>query len=110
MNKTILEKRIKERAEERFDKEFRELVNYIYTHPIGGRLKVKIGDSDIPIVNFGRNYGLFNEEGIQNKRSDNTNLQSVKMSLLKEYEKEETDEILKKLENLDYLFNCSQYE
>lgn len=109
MDKTILEKRIKERAEERFDNEFREFVKYIYNHPIGGRLKVKIGDSNIPIANFGRNYGLFNEEGIQNKHSDNTNLQLVKMSLLREYEKEETDEILKKLENLGYLFNRSQY-
>lgn len=84
MDKTILEKRIKERAEERFDNEFREFVKYIYNHPIGGRLKVKIGDSNIPIANFGRNYGLFNEEGIQNKHSDNTNLQLVKMSLLRE--------------------------
>lgn len=105
MDKTVLEKRIEERANERFEKEFKEFVNYVYLHPVGKRLTITIGDRNVPIVNFGKNYGLFNEDGLKNKRSENTNLQLVRDQLLEEYRKEETDDLLNKLDSIGYLFN-----
>lgn len=105
MEKTILEKRIEERAHERFNKDLKTLVDLIHHHPIGGQLTVTIGDRNIPIANFGQNYGLLNGRGIHNQNSEHTNLAIVKENLIEKYKKEETDEILNKLDGLNYLFD-----
>lgn len=59
----------------------------------------------MPIANFGVNYGLLNKEQLKNRQTENTNLAEVKDQMLKEYKKEETDNLLNKLENIGYLFD-----
>lgn len=105
MNKTILEKRIEERANERFEDDLRKFIDFLLGHPISKELRVKIGEENIPIANFGSNYGLLNNEGLHNRHSAHTNLEIVKRNLIEKYKKEETDKILEQLESFNYLFN-----
>lgn len=104
MDKTMLEQRIEERAEQRFTKEFNNLIQELINNPICKGLKVTIGEEDIPLANFGSNYGLLNGSVTINKNSKHTNLEVVKERLLIQYKQEETDAILNKLSSLDYLF------
>ena len=105
MSKTILEKRIEQRAEERFEKELKEFIGIVERHPIGKLLRISIEGKNIPIAANGPNYGLFNYEGTKNSLGEKTtNLGDVKEKLLEKYKQEETDEILSKLDNLNYLF------
>ena len=105
MDKTFLETRIEERAEERFEKELIDFASFIMHHPLAGKLRVKIGDENIPIANLGQNYGLVNTKGLKNKNSEFTNLAEVKDELVEKYKKEETDMILNKLTTIEYLYN-----
>jgi hypothetical protein len=105
MEKTILEKRIIEKAEERFQKDYKKFVDFIIDNPIGKRLKIiGLTDGDIYLSDFGCNYALFNHKQNENSDKKNTNYDSVKEELIKEYIKLETDELLQKLENIKYLF------
>jgi hypothetical protein len=105
MEKTALDKRIHERAEERFNAEFKGLVDYLSSHPIFSRLQAALPDvGKISLVNFGTNRGLLNATGLKNSNSHVVNLAEVKEELLKKYIQEETDNLLKKLEGLEYLF------
>lgn len=94
-NINILQKRIENRAEERFNKEFKKLAEAICNNQIGRILKV--GD------NILADYGGFNSDCILNADYPNrvlkgvTNIDSIKDKLVKEYIKEETDNILSKL-------------
>ena len=105
MDKTFLEKRIEERAEKRFEEELITFTNFVVRHPIGGEIRVKMGDDNIPLANFGRNYGLVNANGLKNSMAEMTNLADVKAKLIEKYIKEETDAILAKLTNIEYLYN-----
>lgn len=105
MEKSEFEKRIAEKAEKRFEDEFATLVRYIYSHPIGKYLKVKMGEEEITLANFGGNYGLMNESNLANKNSRLTNLAAIKEDALKQYRQEEVDGILARLENFKYLFD-----
>ena len=103
IDKTFLEKRIEEKSNERFEKEYREFVNFILNHPIGRLLTVHIGDENIPISNFGGNYALFNEIQSENKRHIHTNYEEVKKQVVEKYKKEETDNLIEKLSSIHYL-------
>lgn len=105
MDKTHLEKRIEEKAIERFEKDYREFVNYVKNHPVGKHLKIKIGNKEIPVAYFGVNYALFNEKQDENKRSEHTNYEKVKKEIIQEYIKQETDKVIDQLSNIGYLFN-----
>lgn len=104
MDKTFLEKRIRERAEEQFEKDYEHILNQIVHHPIFGKLKIKQEDKDIPIANFGCNYGYFNGDQESNSRNKHTNFDQVKEKVIEEYIKEETDRILERIGQIDYLY------
>lgn len=105
MEKTILEKRIEERATELFNKEFSVLIKFLNDNKISRQLKITINEKEIPLCNFGQNYGIFNSVMNQNKESAVSNFEKVKESLIKEFIKSETDRVLSSLENINYLFN-----
>lgn len=105
MNNEEFEKRIATRAEEKFNEQFKALVQYIHSHPIGAQMKIKIDGKEMTLANFGTNYGLMNEKALDNSNAHLTNLASIKESLLKEYRQKEVDDILAKLDNFSYLFN-----
>jgi len=105
----LLEKRIAEKAKERFDKEFIEFTRLIDSNPIGKKLKIfapfKIEEEEegklIPLVNFygttGGTYfnGRYNE--ITKYGKELTNIKEIESDLIERYIKEETDSILDRL-------------
>ena len=107
MEKSFLEKQIEKRAEERFEKEYNDLVKYIDNHSIGGKLKIRTSklDKPIPLVDFGTNYAFFNNNQDENSNSNLSNYSEVKALMIQKYIEEETKTILSKLEHLEYLFN-----
>jgi hypothetical protein len=104
MDKTLLEKRIEERAEKRFKDDLRILINDIQKNPIGKSLTILINGKPVELADSGINFGLINNNSTKGNYVLNTNLKEIKEKLVDEYKKEETDSILDKLTNIDYLF------
>ncbi|WP_156319415.1 hypothetical protein [Secundilactobacillus paracollinoides] len=102
MDKSVLEKRIHDKAEERADKYFetirsffgneRELVNKLALKPSSKEKMYFRTD------HFGS--GIFDN---QETLSKHTNWQDIRKELVEKYEKEETDNILDKLDSINYL-------
>lgn len=105
MEKTFLEKRIEEKAIELFEKDYRDFVEIVNRHPVGKLLQIKVNEKQIPLTNFGCNYGFFNNEQERNSRSKLTNYDEMKEQLIDRYIKEETDKVIDQLQNIGYLFN-----
>lgn len=98
MDKSHIEKRIEQRAEERLETEYNDLKNQLYSSKILGHLKIggkHIRGSDV-LPDF-HNIKLQSESEI-------TNITEIIEKRRQELIKEETDLILNKLENLNYLF------
>ena len=104
MDKTMLEKRIEERAEKRFKDDLRSLINDIQKNPIGKSLTILINGKPVELADSGINFGLINNNSTKGNYVHNTNLIEIKEKLVDVYIKEETDSILDKLTNIDYLF------
>ena len=104
MDKTMLEKRIEERAEKRFTDDLRSLINDIQKNPIGKSLNILINDNPVELADSGINFGIINNNSTKGNYVHNTNLIEIKEKLVDVYIKEETDSILDKLTNIDYLF------
>lgn len=108
MEKSILEKRIHEKAVERFDKDIRDFINFVGHSELRNFSLGVVGyDSKIGLAAQGCNWGIINTEPYpkhQEWLKEHTNFYEIKEQTIKKYEKEETDKILGKLENLDYLW------
>ena len=113
MEKSILEQRIEEKAEERFNEEFKSLMTAIERNEVGKRLFFKASnDQKVKLTNnqngtrgqvaYLNLYGIYNEQ--TKKIVDSTNIEEVKEAVLKQYIAEETDNILNKLQDLKHLF------
>lgn len=113
MKKTILEKRIYERAEEKTKEEYSKFMSFLKTNEFASKLSICIKKGEtindeiyIPLSRFGCNYSLFNDECLKNKFStDHTTLENVYNEILEENIRKETDNILRRLEDINYLFN-----
>lgn len=99
---THLEKRIKEKAEKRFDAEYEKAIKLLNSNEI--LKKIKIGN-----FNLTSEYGhcpatdLFVRE--KTLLIKETNFAKVKETLINKYEKEETDGLLDKISMLSEFFN-----
>lgn len=108
MDKSVLEKRIHEKAEQRADKYFDEISEFFYQHEelvANGRdglvLKNIVKNRTIRFRSpFTDDESLFNS---QDNLSKFTNWQDIRQELVEKYEKEETDNILDKLNSINYL-------
>lgn len=92
MEKSILEKRIQEKAEEKYNSLLLEAKNFFYSNLIMRKLKFKIGDCG--------QYSLNNN--MENVFDKITNINEVKKEIIQLLEQEETDNILSKLSVLEY--------
>ena len=113
MEKSILEQRIEEKAEERFNEEFKSLMTAIERNEVGKRLFFKASnDQKVKLTNnqngtrgqvaYLNLYGTHNE---QTKKVENaTNIEETKKEVIEQYIAEETDNILNKLQDLKHLF------
>jgi hypothetical protein len=100
-----LEKRINERAEERFNREFKNFTEVVSKTEIGQKLTIKInGEEQLSLVNkYGTTGGTyFNSwyKEITKYGKTLTNIELIREELIKKYAKEETDQILNKLDIL----------
>ncbi len=110
MEKSILEKRITEKAEKRFRNDYLEAWNFINRNPILKNLTFKIRGITEPMQmidecmtdSIFQNYQNFagNENLIKA-----SNILEVKKQLIGKYEIAETDELLNKIQSIDYLFD-----
>jgi len=103
MDKSVLEKRIHDKAEERADRYFREFNNFFHEHSeLVNELVLTNSKEKIYFKTdaYGDGNGMFDRQKILNKY---TNWQDIRNELVKKYEKEETDNILDKLDSIDYL-------
>ncbi|MCP9369147.1 hypothetical protein KBX44_06480 [Lentilactobacillus kefiri] len=109
MDKSILEKRIHDKAEKRADKYFEEVRSFFESHNElvyynHEGLFMNPSDNGTPKRYFKSGYSNFN--GIfdsQKELSKFTNWQDIRKELVEKYEKEETDNILDKLDSINYL-------
>lgn len=104
MDNAFLEKRIEEKAREEFEKEWNDFVNQMYKHPIFKHITIKIDGKDIPLADFGINFGVFNQKQDENPRNIFLNFEEVKDKLVQEKIKNKTDELLNRLSAVNYLF------
>lgn len=111
MEKSILEKRIHEKAVIRFKKDIADFVSYINNSPLRCfEIEVQGEKSKIPLTDYGTNWALITTDMSGNRKEwlkEHSNFYELKEEIIKKYEKEETDKILEKLENLDYLWRES---
>ena len=112
MDKSILEQRIHDKAEERADKYFKEISEFFYQHEElvtnrgeGLVLKPIAENKSIHFRSPDNNDddALFNS---QNTLSKYTNWQDIRKELVEKYEEEETDNILDKLDSINYLLEA----
>ena len=101
----ILEKRIESKAKERFDKEFKNLVESICKNKIGKLLK--IGDNSLADYGFSGST-ILNASYPDRVMDGITNIDTIRDRLMKEFIKEETDDILSKLNILSYYLENEQ--
>jgi hypothetical protein len=104
VDKTFLEKRIEEKAREEFEKEWNDFVNQMNNHPIFKHITIKINEKNIPLSDFGINFGVFNQEQDKNPRNKFLNFEEVKEKVVQEKIKKKTDELLNRLSAVNYLF------
>lgn len=107
MDKSVLEKRIHDKAEERADKYFGEISEFFYQHEelvANGREGLVLKPTSEKSIRFRSPFSddeaLFNS---QDNLSKYTNWQDIRKELVEKYEKEETDNILLKLDSINYL-------
>ena len=109
MDNVFLEKRIEEKAKEEFKEEWNDFVDKMYHHPIFKHITIKIDGKNIPIAGFGINFGVFNQKQDENPRNEFLNFEEVKEKVVQEKIKEKTDDLLRRLSSLNYLFEKEDF-
>ena len=107
MDKSVLEKHIHDKAEERADKYFKEISEFFYRHDE----LVANGREGLVLKPIAENRSLhfrspYNDDALFNSQenlSKYTNWQDIRKELVEKYEKEETDNLLDKLDSINYL-------
>ena len=110
MEKSFLEKRIAQKAEKRFEKEWNEFIKFNSNNLIGKNIRIKqkykdSEDKEINVFNFGCNWAFFNGEQERNNQKELSNYEDVKKTLIEKFTGEETEILLNKMEELKYLIN-----
>lgn len=114
-NTTILEKRIREKAKKAYDAEYKKLTDFLASNRISKKIYLNVLSFDeksqlkdaIPLVGNGNDSAFFrqlNQVSSHNKYLFMSNYEDVEEELIEEYIKEETDNLLSKLEAVKYLF------
>ena len=108
MNKDWLEKRIEEKAKELTDKEYRKFINFNADNLFGRNLEIEIDGEYLPLVNYHCNYALFRDEQNENKNNKYTNYNEVYEEVFNINKKQLTDDLLSKLDSIQYLLDMRE--
>lgn len=102
MDKSILEKRIHDKAEERADNYFIEIRDFLHKHDelVNELALTRTIENVYFLTSYYGGSGMFDN---QESLSKHTNWQDIRKELVEKYEKEETDNILDKLDSINYL-------
>ena len=102
MDKSFLEKRIHDKAEERADNYFNEIRGFFHEHDelANELILTKTIENVYFLTSYFGGSGMFDN---QESLSEHTNWQDIRKKLVEKYEKEETDNILSKLNSINYL-------
>ena len=102
MDKSILEKRIHDKAEERADEYFEEISDFFHKHDelANELILTKTIENVYFVTSYLGGSGIFDN---QESLNEHTNWQDIRKELVEKYEKEETDNILDKLNSINYL-------
>jgi hypothetical protein len=105
MEKTFLEDRLKSKAKDRLNREWREMVEFLSKNQILKKIIFTLEDKkEIRLVTDTDLDALFKYNEDHSSIFLNSNIKIILLELLSAYEKEETDKVLKGLENINYLF------
>lgn len=103
MDKSVLEKHIHDKAEERADKYF-ENIRLFFSDEGALVNKLALTNNNEKVYfktdSYGGRRGMFDN---QDNLNEYTNWQDIRKELVEKYEKEETDNILDKLDSINYL-------
>lgn len=102
MDKSILEKRIHDKAEERADNYFNEIRGFFHKQDELVN-KLALTNSKEKLYFKTDSYGGHGMFDSQENLIKYTNWQDIRKKLVEKYEKEETDNILSKLDSINYL-------
>lgn len=112
--KTMLEKRIADKAETRFKSEFKEFCDFLNRNRFANELKIFTEQGGKNYYRLGSSCGYCPSTDIlisENLLNNNTNFLEIKQEFLKQFETEETDKIINQLSVLqDYLTNSPSKE
>ena len=103
MDKSVLEKRIHDKAEERADEYFNTIRSFFRNESeLVSRLVLKPSSTEKLYfrTDYNSGSGIFDS---QESLSEHTNWKDIRKELVEKYEKEETDNILDKLDSINYL-------
>lgn len=104
MEKTYIERKIEAQAEEQLEKEYNDLRNYLYQNKLTIDLKIGgVGLRDGVKGPVPEKHNL-NSESFKNSPVM-SNISEILEKRKKEIIKERTDELLRKLDGIQYLFN-----
>jgi len=113
MEKSVLEKRIIEKAKNRFDQDVESAREVLAKHPILNALWIHIKDNVklklCAVHGYCPATDLFTYSHDRKLLCENTNFYEIKSKLMEKYIEEETDKILNQLSILqDYIINESE--
>lgn len=108
MEKSTLEQYVREEALVRFNNQFNEMAKMLMTHPILGRLRIRLPDAPqedyafADLISYSPGNCIFrittNERGALGRHASITNFDLLKADLLKGYEEIVLEELLAKVE------------
>lgn len=124
MERSVLETRIEQKAKARFEKEYDEFLKFCLNNKIARRLQIKntslnqtgLGDNDspnvlthnLPLFAMGDNYAILNGRiNVIDRYKRLTNFEDVANGLVQEYIKEETENLLSKIDTLKDFFETA---
>ena len=104
-NVNVLQSRIESKAKERFTTDFENLAELIRNNPIGRDLRI----DKLMLINTSGTVSdtFFNRSRITEIGKERTNIEEIKDKLIEKYIKEETDNLLSKLEILSEYIGSS---
>lgn len=116
MDKSLLEKRIVEKATERFEEEYSKFIKFLISNEFAKFVKIDVGvpviegrqEKSIPLAYFGCNWGIFNQEQRNNRNKKFSNYEEIKKIMIENFIKEETDALLNQLSGLKDFLNPTQ--
>jgi len=104
---------INQKAEIRFAQDLQSAVDALRANPILSQLKIKVGEKEISLFEYGR-YGFFGVEGSRDlavataRCLEHSNYESVQDELTRRYVQLETNDLFNKIDEIKEYFDSQE--